>query len=551
MRLCSTVTWVLLILLCFAGINRPLWTPDEPREAEISREMALSASIIPQLGGVAFCEKPPLYYGLVAAIFHARGSHSAEAARFVSMLAGLLTLVILFLWGRQAAGRAIGWIAIALLGTSAQFLLSTHWIRPDALLMLWCTLAFWASWQILAGARNARVLALLYGTLVLALWTKGLVGPVVVAAGVSLAFFVEREDPCWQRLHPVLGVGVLAAALLLLGALIYLEGGMNALRLWAWDNHVLRFVSPAETGHRQSIAYYLPRFPLALSPWVAPFAFVLTRAFWQDAEPRRARIKRFAGALCAGGLLVLSASASKREIYLLPILPPAALLLALSLQHGARVLSHKAHGGIGWSKILAWLQMGASTLWAILPGVALLTYLGRFSASAALSVFGALACALTAAIFLYQARYKHAFTALALSAGVGAASLLLLVAPVLNAKKDFTPFITEMDQWLSSGEAVYAIGVDETLLGIVPFLTGRQVIAWDKADFEAAWPEGAVSTGLATSRPSPHFLLVQSKTKPERVVSPTFEMVHSATVGNKRRLTLWRRTPFSTLEKGP
>ena len=56
-----------LTLLALLGCNRGLWTPDEPREAEISREMALAPGVIPTLNGQRFIEKPPLYYWTVAA----------------------------------------------------------------------------------------------------------------------------------------------------------------------------------------------------------------------------------------------------------------------------------------------------------------------------------------------------------------------------------------------------------------------------------------------------------------------------------------------------
>jgi 4-amino-4-deoxy-L-arabinose transferase-like glycosyltransferase len=61
----------LLVLLSAAGLGRGLWTPDEPREAEISREMFLSPGVIPTVNAHPFAEKPPLYYWTVAAAFAA------------------------------------------------------------------------------------------------------------------------------------------------------------------------------------------------------------------------------------------------------------------------------------------------------------------------------------------------------------------------------------------------------------------------------------------------------------------------------------------------
>src|SRR5579863_5690615 len=116
-----------LALLALLGCNRGLWTPDEPREAEISREMALNLSVIPTLNGERFIEKPPLYYWTVAALFRATGGASVLAARAVSVAASAATLALLVIWGAAAHSRAAGWLSALMLATSGQFLISSHW----------------------------------------------------------------------------------------------------------------------------------------------------------------------------------------------------------------------------------------------------------------------------------------------------------------------------------------------------------------------------------------------------------------------------------------
>ena len=58
-RLAQALYWVLLLCLCFLSPNRGLWTPDEPREAEIGREMFTQPGFTPHLNAKPFFEKPP------------------------------------------------------------------------------------------------------------------------------------------------------------------------------------------------------------------------------------------------------------------------------------------------------------------------------------------------------------------------------------------------------------------------------------------------------------------------------------------------------------
>jgi len=68
-------------VLGFAGIfQHGLWTPDEPREAEIGREMLDSGlSAVPTLGGAPFVEKPPLFPWILAGSYSVFG---VSAGRF-------------------------------------------------------------------------------------------------------------------------------------------------------------------------------------------------------------------------------------------------------------------------------------------------------------------------------------------------------------------------------------------------------------------------------------------------------------------------------------
>jgi 4-amino-4-deoxy-L-arabinose transferase-like glycosyltransferase len=523
---------VALLGLSLAGMDRTLWTPDEPREAEIGREMFLKPTVIPTLDGERFYEKPPLYYWTVAAAFALAGGPSAAAARCVSAVAGFVTLLVVLAWGTRLRSRAVGVVASAVLATTAQFAVSTHWVLLDPLLMLFCAVATWAAWEAFASGGAVRPVLVLYACVVLTLWTKGPIGPVLIGAGLLAYCVVERRQRPWRALRPGLGIALLALALGALVAAIYLEGGRQALWEWGWVNQVQRFVNPQEKGHQQPIWYYLKTLPVAVLPWLVPVVGLFHPAAWRTA-PDTAAPRRYLAAFCAGALVLLSLPATKRETYLLPLLPALATLTALQLEAWwlARPRGRLASAAV-------WAQASLLALVAVAPPVAVLAYT-RAAQPATLATLAAAVAAAAALIVTLARRRLGGASVLAFAcAAIGILGALVVVPAALEREKDFTPLVAWVDSRLPAGVPIAALGADETLQGIVPFLTGRRLVSLSADD--------VLSTpGRTSGRPA---LLLVQEGKEKRVderLPRLYEMERAADIGPQRRLSLWR------LAKGP
>src|SRR5918912_743293 len=86
----------------FYGLGRlPLVGPDEPRYAEVAREMHVRGDLVtPTLGGHTWFEKPALLYWMMMGSYRLFGV-SEWAARLGPALSGLLTLLLIFWLGRR------------------------------------------------------------------------------------------------------------------------------------------------------------------------------------------------------------------------------------------------------------------------------------------------------------------------------------------------------------------------------------------------------------------------------------------------------------------
>lgn len=538
-----------LLLLALLGCNRGLWTPDEPREAEISREMSLSPGVIPTLNGQAFIEKPPLYYWVVAAVYRLSGGPSVLAARAVSVTAGVATLLLLLQWGARAHSRTAGLIAAAMLATSLQFVVSTHWVLIDPLLMLATTAAAWAAWELLARHDSAHARLGLYLALVLALWIKGLIGPALIGAGL-LAYVGVDRPAAWRRLRPWSGAALLFAALLLLALAILRQGGRAALWEWAYVNHVQRLINPlGSTGHRQPLLYYAWTLPVALLPWLLPLLEALRPIHWRRAAARDSGdafgasgaagmpgaaadagpdAARYGALMSAGMLLLLSLSATKRETYLLPVLPLLFLWLGIRALEWWRGWQRAPAGalGAGW-----WLQVALLCLYCLLPPLAAWVWTGSASAPIVIALLAAAMPVAALLVVSARGQRRRAGAWALIVAIAGNAILLALAPPLLDDTKDMGPFVTALGQRLPPGQPVYAVNMDETLAAEIPFYTGRQLVPVDASVLRSP----AQRAGL------PPWLLVQDYHVGNPVaLPPDYRLVESRSFGPGRSLMLWQ-----------
>ena len=520
-------TWLALaglFAISFLGLARDLWTPDEPREAEIGREMWLVPTIVPRLNGESFIEKPPLYYWTVAGAYALFGGPSAAAARAVSALAAFGTLALVLFWGRRVFSPVVGLAAAVGLATCAQFMWTSHWIVMDSLLMLFTTAALWAAHELVRGGASRNALVVFYLGVLAALWTKGLIGPVLIGAGLLAYAAARRSFAVLRPLHPFMGAAFVLLMTAALAAAIAADAGWGAVREWLWVNHVERITNPATTGHDQPVLYYLWTVPTAVFPWWLPFAALFRPSAWTRDKTPWHEDKLFLATATLGMVLLLSVPATKRGLYLMPVLPPLMLLLAaVAAEWWTSGAPRRLRGAV-------WLAQAALVaLFAAVPTAGALAYLHVTDPRATSFLIAVAFLVVALALFSLRDERARALATLATCAIASVVGLLAIAAPLAAPRKDMSPFVAWVGAQLPSSEPLYVTGeVDETLDGIVPFVTGRRATAIGAAEIAAA---------------QPHFVLVQGKNgaRTAAALSAPYRLLANSEVGTDRYLALWSR----------
>jgi 4-amino-4-deoxy-L-arabinose transferase-like glycosyltransferase len=323
-------------------LGRGLWTPDEPREADITWRMGQQSDrTLPQLAGTPFLEKPPLTYWMSAGAQALLGD-SAPAARAPNLVyAAITTLAIGALARALGADLAAAIIAALVAGSALTALRVAIWLAPDACLLAGSALALlgaWLGYQAPAGARKAGGYLLMHLGAAIGFMAKSAPGWLVPAVALLTLIVWERR---WSELRRwELYAGFALQALIIgpwLLAVARSVHGADALRTLFWNNVVGRFTrvaSPAgldyTSGHHNTPGKYLLELPLYLLPWTLVVAAALRRA-WTRARTKDAAASswRFALAASLPFLALLSLAATARDVYAAPALLGFALLAGL------------------------------------------------------------------------------------------------------------------------------------------------------------------------------------------------------------------------------
>jgi 4-amino-4-deoxy-L-arabinose transferase len=324
----------LLLLCAYVAIYlvplgaRPLLIPDEYRYAEIPREMLAGGDwVTPHLAGFRYLEKPILGYWLGAASLAAFGEN-AFAARLPSALAAGLCALLVSALLRRAGEHDASLLAAGVLLTSGLFFALGTASAIDPLFTLFVTGSLVCAFRACQSESSGRRLdwALVGAASGLAFLTKGFLG-------IALPVLVLAPFLTWQRGWRT---GLRQAWIAPLTALcVGLPWGVAiALRepgFWRsfiWTEHIERFTAQHAT-HREPFWFFVPVLWVGALPWA-----LLWPAAVKGLRARRAGdpLVRFALCWLVFPCLFLSLSRGKLATYVLPCLPPLAILTALGLR---------------------------------------------------------------------------------------------------------------------------------------------------------------------------------------------------------------------------
>jgi 4-amino-4-deoxy-L-arabinose transferase-like glycosyltransferase len=332
--------------------------------AQISRNMVTSGDwVTPRADGIAFLEKPAMFYWPIAVSFKIFGIHDwAARIPFALSAIGLACLTCAF--GTWAFGRKAGLCAGLCMATCVGLFLFTRIVIPDVTLTLTIALAMWAFLRALDEEEPhprfwAFVLAASLGVGVL---LKSLIGAVFPIAIGLLYLFVTKQlflARTWKQLRPISGFFIallVAAPWHILAArhnppyfYFAFHGGPGEYHGFLWfyfiNEQVLRFLNlryPRDYNTVPRIWFWLFHF-LWLFPWSVYFPAVAKLSFRPIDRAGRARLL----AICwIGFILVFFTLSTTQEYYSMPCYPAMALLLGSAMaeggdwiRRGTRVLS--------------------------------------------------------------------------------------------------------------------------------------------------------------------------------------------------------------------
>jgi 4-amino-4-deoxy-L-arabinose transferase-like glycosyltransferase len=475
--------------LWFLGIfDRALWTPDEPREADIAWHMTLqSAWAIPELAGTPFLEKPPLTYWLSAAATSAFGD-SAAIARLPNLLYAAIVALAIGALAFAMAGSGAAVVAALVAGSAIIAYRVAIWLAPDAALLAGTAIALlgaYLGYTCPTGVRKLAGYTLMHAGAAFGFMAKSAPGWIVPALALITLIIWERR---WSELRRwELYAGALLQLLLIgpwIMAVAGSPGGGASLHVLLWDNIVGRFTAVAASpghdyaqGHLNWWGKYLIELPIYLLPWTVLAAAGLKRAWstthataGDSASERASTAWRFAVAASLPFLALLSLAATARDVYAAPAMLGFALLVGLWAQALPQQCSR--FDAVAFAATRALVALLASLFVAALV---ILSMVAQQPARVAIDLGAAVAvAALVFALIRYAARLQHAGRYVAsIGATYAAYSLALtlsglLVLPEVDRWQDLGALAQRIERDAAGGELA-VLNPDETTVAMLDY----------------------------------------------------------------------------------
>ncbi len=366
---------ILIVLGCFAfffGAGKiALLGPDEPRYAEVAREMFASGDYIStRLAGCLWFEKPALFYWLAASAYRIFGVNEF-AARFPSGVSALLSVITVYLVLSKAVSVKWARGASLVLLTCGIFIAYSRAATPDMALTASMCVAI-LSGYLATGKRerhNLPFLILCFSAMGVAFLAKGLVGIFLVVTILFAYLLIAGRLRFMRWRNVVIGMG----AFLLVSSVWYFpviqKHGWHFIDEFFIRHHFQRYLSNVY-GHPQPFYF----FSLVAIAGIAPWTFFLLPAIarLRNLRPRmneRDALLTLSWVWVLVPLIFFSVSESKLPGYLLPIFPALAIIIGAEVEN---LLQQER-------KLLLQISVWVTALILVIVGVVFIVYLQKQS----------------------------------------------------------------------------------------------------------------------------------------------------------------------------
>ncbi|HTF89929.1 MAG TPA: glycosyltransferase family 39 protein [Planctomycetota bacterium] len=427
---------LLLVPLVASAWTRDWWAPDEPRYAQVAREIYTSGEfLVMHLCGAIYRSKPPLLFWISGAL-GSLTDWSELAMRLPSLASTLVSAWLVARLARRFWGEEEARLAPILYLTTAMVLWHGARMQIDPLLGALCFGALVIASEPCANpkqrGRNLLAAGLLAGLGVLA---KGPIALVLIALPLLGWRWVQGAQP----VRATRAFRLLAVLAALAPGLCWALAVIARRPELAYDLFLGQFFERAVKGtdHVNPFWYHFFYQPLLMLPWTVP----ILGGSWLAWRALRARWRReaFDPGIAQCGLwlwslmIAFSLSPEKRDLYLLPAYPAAALLAARWILQSIRNQSISR----AWNSIVPMLLM----LVAIVVCCARLyesrlpaAFVGLTWQPFAVGIPLALAAALSLR-GVWRADLMRATVALASGLAVTATLAALIIFPMVNPLK--------------------------------------------------------------------------------------------------------------------
>lgn len=452
------------LVLMGAGLGlRDPWPADEPRFALVAQDMLRSGDwLFPRVGGDLYADKPPVFFGLMAASMAVTGS-----LRFgfllPSLLAGLGTVGLVYDLLRRARGREIAFAGAFMLLLTFQFTWQARQAQIDGVLCFITTLSLYGLLRHLLLGPSRGWFLLGWAAAGIGVITKG-VGFLPLLVLLPFALLVRRG---WRskapRIGPLslagLGVMLIAIGLWFVPMVVATSAGGDLL---AYREEILfqqtatRYAD-AWHHHAPFWFYVVEVVPFLWLPLVALVPWLWPR--WRDALRNRDTFVALLLAWVVIVLLFFSGSSGKRGVYVLPAVPALAMAAAPWIPELLRAAATRRMAFVLACALALLTAVGAA--YFLVDAEAAARIAGRYGIAPALPL-ACMAVGASAAVAIFRERdawlaYAGALAAVLVIVGI-------VVYPRIDTVRSGREFMARVEEASAGAAELGLVGAKEQYL---------------------------------------------------------------------------------------